>query len=300
MIASIFVGVVVAIGFLAFTVDELTDQQASIEQDLADITGELQTTSVSLEQAQLALDTIIENNQELQEKLALAQENRENTERVLSQTREQVGELEVELDGKIGEEQLSALVQEWEPRIARIECVFRNNDGGTSRSNASAVSVLRQGEVQFITNKHVLVQKGHSLVNCELAVPGIGDGLRVEPESAEFSGTLDIAYVTLSDQPAELVAEASGVRVCSEPPSFGSRVLILGYPATGSKSGITATDGILSGFEENYYITSAKIERGNSGGAAVLVKEGCFIGLPTLVVVGQVESLARILPVTSL
>ncbi|MEX1087120.1 MAG: hypothetical protein WEC58_01155, partial [Candidatus Paceibacterota bacterium] len=250
MIASIFVGVVVAIGFLAFTVDELTDQQASIEQDLADITGELQTTSVSLEQAQLALDTIIENNQELQEKLALAQENRENTERVLSQTREQVGELEVELDGKIGEEQLSALVQEWEPRIARIECVFRNNDGGTSRSNASAVSVLRQGEVQFITNKHVLVQKGHSLVNCELAVPGIGDGLRVEPESAEFSGTLDIAYVTLSDQPAELVAEASGVRVCSEPPSFGSRVLILGYPATGSKSGITATDGILSGFEE--------------------------------------------------
>jgi hypothetical protein len=69
----------------------------------------------------------------------------------------------------------------------------------------------------------------------------------------------------------------------------------LGYPSVGAREGITATDGIISGFDKPYYITSAKIERGNSGGAAIHVKNNCLLGLPTLVVAGQVESLARIL-----
>jgi hypothetical protein len=72
----------------------------------------------------------------------------------------------------------------------------------------------------------------------------------------------------------------------------------LGYPSIGAKESITATEGILSGFDEEYYTTSAKIEQGNSGGAAIHVKNDCFLGLPTLVLAGRIESLARILPIT--
>nr|MDQ3014484.1 hypothetical protein [bacterium] len=62
-----------------------------------------------------------------------------------------------------------------------------------------------------------------------------------------------------------------------------------------SRVDVTATEGIISGYEGNYYITSAKIEQGNSGGAAISLRDNCFLGIPTLTLVGKVESLGRIL-----
>ena len=56
----------------------------------------------------------------------------------------------------------------------------------------------------------------------------------------------------------------------------------------------------MSGFESNYFVTSAKVERGNSGGTAVLLKNNCFLGVPTFVQSGALESLARILDVNVL
>ena len=69
----------------------------------------------------------------------------------------------------------------------------------------------------------------------------------------------------------------------------------MGYPSIGSQTDITATEGIISGYDGNYYVTSAKVERGNSGGAAVALKDNCYLGIPTFVQVGDIESLARIL-----
>ena len=62
-----------------------------------------------------------------------------------------------------------------------------------------------------------------------------------------------------------------------------------------TRTDVTATEGIISGFDGDYYITSAKVEHGNSGGAAILVKESCELGIPTFVQTGSIESLARIL-----
>jgi S1-C subfamily serine protease len=89
-------------------------------------------------------------------------------------------------------------------------------------------------------------------------------------------------------------------QVCTEKPKIGDKVVILGYPGIGAQDSVTATEGIISGFDANYYTTSAKIEKGNSGGAAIDVERNCFLGLPTLVITGQIESLARILPVAGL
>ena len=76
---------------------------------------------------------------------------------------------------------------------------------------------------------------------------------------------------------------------------IGDKLIILGYPTIGSESGITVTEGIISGIDDKYYITSAKIDHGNSGGAALRIKDGCYLGLPTSSVVGSIESLGRIL-----
>ncbi len=60
---------------------------------------------------------------------------------------------------------------------------------------------------------------------------------------------------------------------------------------------MTVTEGIISGFDENYFITSAKVEQGNSGGAAISLKNNCYLGTPTFSTKGNLESLARILDV---
>ena len=69
----------------------------------------------------------------------------------------------------------------------------------------------------------------------------------------------------------------------------------MGYPGIGTQGGITATEGIVSGIENQYYVTSAKIDQGNSGGLAVLVKDNCFLGIPTWAKLGVIESLGRII-----
>ncbi len=85
---------------------------------------------------------------------------------------------------------------------------------------------------------------------------------------------------------------------CTRKPSEGEEVVILGYPVIGSQEDITITKGIISGFEGDYYITDAKTDQGNSGGAAILLKDNCLLGLPTYVITGEMETLARILDIS--
>ena len=66
------------------------------------------------------------------------------------------------------------------------------------------------------------------------------------------------------------LARTKSLLTCAETPRIGEDVVILGYPSIGSSESITATDGIISGLEEFYFITSAKVEHGNSGGAGSL------------------------------
>ena len=88
--------------------------------------------------------------------------------------------------------------------------------------------------------------------------------------------------------------------MCSAKINTGEQVIILGYPSIGSPTDITATDGIISGQDSPYYVTSAKIDHGNSGGLAILVKNDCYFGIPSGAVVGSVESLGRILDVNAI
>lgn len=292
--AVVAIGAAMVAGFFV-----VLDRQDALQREVAGLRTSLFTTTAMLSETKGTLDMILENNRELRDQLAAAREDQKTVEAALSQTTKQVGGLEAELEGKVGEQTLGARILEWEPRVARLKCTFRQ-DGEESTAHASAVSVYRSGRVQFMTNRHVLEHKNMTLDSCTVKVSGVSDDIRIESNAVEFSDDRDIAFLSVSAPSAGLVQGATQVRACAQEPASGSRVLILGYPATGSGVGITSTEGIISGIEKDYYITSAKIERGNSGGAAVHVEDNCFLGLPTLVVVGRLESLARILPVTSL
>ena len=94
--------------------------------------------------------------------------------------------------------------------------------------------------------------------------------------------------------------EAISARTCPNdrsPVELGEPIFILGYPSIGGPD-MTITEGIVSGFEgelNQFVKTSAKIEEGNSGGIAVSARDGCSIGIPSLSVSGEFESIPRIL-----
>ena len=123
-----------------------------------------------------------------------------------------------------------------------------------------------------------------------------------EKISAPSTAGADVALLSISSPTAYMIKNPSEVHnTCRRPEDnfkggvdIGDKVLVFGYPGIGSQTGITVTEGIISGIDFPYYITSAKIEHGNSGGIAVLVKNGCNLGIPTNVAGGELESLGRV------
>ena len=113
----------------------------------------------------------------------------------------------------------------------------------------------------------------------------------LEPEFISggiHSGTFrDLATYALDDKNNPLCRSTS----------MGEHVSILGYPGAGGKT-LTVTEGIISGFEfdgaTRFIKSSAKLDRGNSGGAAIK-DSGCVVGIPSFVQRGQLESIGRIL-----
>lgn len=75
---------------------------------------------------------------------------------------------------------------------------------------------------------------------------------------------------------------------------LGEPIRIFGYPAISGGYSLTITDGVVSSFPgDGLIVTSAKISHGNSGGLAV-DKNGCMIGVPSMVSSDEAESLGVI------
>lgn len=200
---------------------------------------------------------------------------------------------------------LSTIIAKWRPAVVYIECNFRYaNTGNIISTNAGSGMVISDGDELTIvlTNKHIVSnEKGYVANECNIMFPDydkVYKAINTYPNSdnqIRTSNKLD-ATILLINYPDSYVKKiSSGVATCTQKASIGDEVVILGYPTIGSQYDITATRGIVSGYDGDYYITDAKIEHGNSGGAAILVKDNCYLGIPTYVLAGEVESLARIL-----
>jgi hypothetical protein len=208
---------------------------------------------------------------------------------------------------------LASIIKKWRPRVVNIECDWKNFDTGRKHITVGGSGFLMKlsgGLITIITNKHVLQDSRDPITtsdfyivnSCNIRFPETGEIYFVPTSDMSFSveGGADWGSLNIK-RPNTYINNlvSSNLPVCEQKPSIGDQVVVLGYPGIGSQNDITATDGIISGYDNEYFITSAKIEQGNSGGIAVLVKNNCYLGLPTFAQVGGIESLARILDIHS-
>lgn len=224
-------------------------------------------------------------------------------------------------------------VAEAVPAVVQVECLDENAEIYGRGSGASVY--FDDGSHGILTNAHVVRAPGGGVASgCFVYFPwpdgtfyesaywaglitpfddkqAIMNGIEVGgPNFAE--GGVDYAFLEITS-PAKREDGVESPRFREFPDLFklvkktcpqgreiqiGEKLFVLGYPAIGGVS-MTITDGVVSGFEgslSEWIKTSAKIEQGHSGGVAVLAKDGCPIGIPTLSVRGGIESIARVLP----
>jgi len=196
---------------------------------------------------------------------------------------------------------LSSIISDWRPLIANLECQFRYSDTGRiyQKSSGSGIAIkFKNTPSAILTNKHVLTDSnGYGADSCSAKLLDSDETLASSDIRSSSTG-YDLGYIYINN-PSDYFKNltSSFPALCSQKPSLGDEIVVLGYPSIGSKNNLTATEGIVSGFDGNYFITSAKVEQGNSGGAAILLKDNCLLGIPTFVTLGKVESLARILDI---
>lgn len=218
----------------------------------------------------------------------------------------------------------SKVFNEWAKRAVKVSCSWKGYahlEGGKIVEGSGAYidigetgsgAIFFKGNAQIplvISNSHIVVYGNQ----CVIAVPNPSGGFYYYDSFAVIpSADLDVSIFFLSDESisgmkfgpmggspsASTLAWIKDYKYCTPADvQIGDKVYILGYPAIGGET-ITMTDGIISGYENNFYKTSAKIDRGNSGGIAVLGKKNCYLGIPTSAAVGEIESLGRILDLT--
>jgi len=112
--------------------------------------------------------------------------------------------------------------------------------------------------------------------------------LEIEEETNVTFEVIPNASLIISGGMQPKICNAKEVKI-------GDEIIVLGYPKIGG-TGLTITEGIISGFDTDYYIvTSAKIEEGNFGGGAFLKSTGCLVGMHTFARLGKIESFARLI-----
>lgn len=191
------------------------------------------------------------------------------------------------------------IIKEWSPRITHIKCNLYNSTGalyGTTSGSATLVDFTNLG-IRAITSRHLFTSGSDKSLPKDCNITLVNKSIYpilISNANVLIGKNEDWAYVTLPKDDVLANITRKNIKLCSSV-EIGDRLLILGYPKIGSRDGLTVTEGIVSGLDENYYITSAKIDRGNSGGAAILVKDDCYLGIPSASAVGTIESLGRIL-----
>ncbi len=204
--------------------------------------------------------------------------------------------------------------------IAKVACFLTKN-----KTIFGSGSVWGVGDDYYlVTNKHVLEEADREDESCAISIARDWNAVANDVEKAYQDDnlliySLDLNYtyweidgfdfaitkIIEDKQPLSFlddIAMETNETECNENLGVGEKIKIIGFPYTSSVALPTITEGIISSFEyigdSSYYITSAKIEHGNSGGMAVTNNYHCLIGIPSAVVVGDSESLGRILVLT--
>lgn len=167
----------------------------------------------------------------------------------------------------------------------------------------------------ILTNKHVVSdQYGGIIKTCFIGfTESISQepnfGTETNPNLAEVkyyttANDMDAAILYLNNPTNKNYTYVNIWNSNSNTLQFGHKIEAIGFPSIGGST-ITYTSGDFSGFgsasdgTQNYIKTTTPLEHGNSGGAAYN-PTGQFIGIPTMVVAGTLNSLSYILSVNSI
>ena len=225
---------------------------------------------------------------------------KESNQRIVQEktAREVIARLENKIDNNSASKtkDIASVINQWSGIIGKIECDFVENQE-TWISQGSGTTLGLNGQTVVLSNRHVLVPNNITPNVCRTKLLNSssvysGNDIRVSSSGQDWA----VLYLNNLDSQIKSITARQPV-ICKNKPSVGDGVVILGYPTVGSKTGITATEGIIAGYDEDFFITSAKVEHGNSGGAAILLKDNCLLGIPTFAETGTIESLARILDI---
>ncbi len=269
-------------------------KQANQLEELEIEVGQLQQVNVE-ELAQLKDELFSEKQKRL-----LAEEQ-QTKEQILAQ--QQILGLEEKIT-TVGKNELTKIVNQWSPYVVALKCSFYLPSTGELFLQSNGSGLLTHwgsGLVAVLTNKHIVsaISIGRDDLASECLIKFPQENISFTSKNmAVLSDKFDWGLITLdfSNEYIQALLQ-SPPNLCSENPTLGDGVVILGYPSIGDQKNVTVTDGIVSGFDDNYFITSAKVEKGNSGGAAISLGGNCYLGTPTFSWAGEIESLARILDV---
>ena len=297
----IFIGILI-LGYFSF---DFLKNQIKVNRFSLDFQKE------KIKDLELTVKQLEEINKEdlvkLEESLLEEKKKRISSE-VEIQTQKEISQKQIaKLEEKISANEKNDLidvVDQWDSYVVSVECYFLSPTTGEllfQTNGSGLITKLNNSSLLVLTNKHIVT--AFSLNSNQKA-----DSCLVKfPQESKIFSSQNISIIddTLDWGTIDLNLEnnffniflLNPPRLCTNNPNLGDSVAILGYPNIGDKNNVTVTEGIISGFDENYFITSAKVERGNSGGAAISIENNCYLGTPTFSTAGNIESLARILDV---
>jgi len=167
----------------------------------------------------------------------------------------------------------------------------------------------------ILTNKHVVTDQYGGIIDAcfigftESINQAPSFGTKDNPNFAKVKYTtttndMDTAILYLNNPSNKSYAYVNIWDSNSNTLQFGHKIEAIGFPSIGGST-ITYTSGDFSGFgsasngTQNYIKATTPLEHGNSGGAAYN-PSGQFIGIPTMVVSGTLNSLSYILSANSI
>lgn len=194
----------------------------------------------------------------------------------------------------------TALINKIESVIVEINCYSSNND----IVMGSGMAYKESGNIYISTNYHVynMAINGKTLPVCYAVFPdppnyyyniNYGDyNISLVSHNYDVT-TYEDSAIFLLGQPYNSQSKLDSIPTitdlslasCSSNVNVGDKLHIFGYPSSGNALGIseTVTQGSIAGILSGpIYKTDAPIDHGNSGGLAVLDKNTCLLGIPTL------------------
>lgn len=188
-------------------------------------------------------------------------------------------------------------------------------EGKTEKDSSGGSGTILTEDGLILTNAHIIPDGAEKTVSCLVILPNPLTGVPEEIYTAypiivtDISEKYDLAFVQVDDvfydekedkaygvYPKKFPSYKSGRYCKNNTIKLGGAVRVYGYPAISGGYALTITDGIISSLltSEGLIITSAKISHGNSGGLAV-DQNGCRIGIPSMVMGDDYESLGVII-----